>query len=430
MAPPNDDSTSPDTRRDDAANPFIAFRRFADEQMESLLHTFFGQPPKSKDTERLGPDADLPWIAQAMTDEQRRRLRRMREEVSPSEAYDIPTNPFSISEEKEEFTRGSEDEPRRCPFRPAHQQVPEQNRSGLPPELAWKPFYDDGESAYPQEAPFSCVGSWDEYLYFSKYSPVYLEEGDGLKQGAPKWRHAFEDLIAVQEGRPLPPPDAPRPPSFVDRWARAMKLRVPYGMGRLWNTIQAQEDMEARWRDIVDGSYEPNDDLAEDTGVDEDNNEAFDNAYGPFDDVEPCAITEQDLYDHLLKDPTSFSGPLMKALWREAFRKESYNESESSGTSATDIVGEVTKPGITSTLTTTERTTLPDGTVHTKMVLKKRFADGREESAETTHTTHGHQEQQPKQVLGSKAETPKALKHDGTEKPKEEKKKRTGWFWN
>ena len=37
-------------------------------------------------------------------------------------------------------------------------------------------------------------------------------------------------------------------------------------------------------------------------------------------------------------------------------------------------------------MTTTERTTLPDGRVYSRMVLKKRFADGREESSETVQT--------------------------------------------
>ncbi|KAF2125305.1 hypothetical protein P153DRAFT_324478, partial [Dothidotthia symphoricarpi CBS 119687] len=46
-------------------------------------------------------------------------------------------------------------------------------------------------------------------------------------------------------------------------------------------------------------------------------------------------------------------------------------------------------PSILSTMTTTERSVAPDGTVTTKMVLKKRFADGREESSETVHTQRG-----------------------------------------
>jgi hypothetical protein len=65
--------------------------------------------------------------------------------------------------------------------------------------------------------------------------------------------------------------------------------------------------------------------------------------------------------------------------------------------------------GIIATLTTTERIILPDGAVHTKMVLKKRFADGREESNETVHTAREGQEHASSQ----------AKKSDGS----------GGWFW-
>ena len=44
--------------------------------------------------------------------------------------------------------------------------------------------------------------------------------------------------------------------------------------------------------------------------------------------------------------------------------------------------------GILSTLTTTQKTTLPDGSIETRIVLKKRFSDGREESTETQHMQH------------------------------------------
>jgi len=47
------------------------------------------------------------------------------------------------------------------------------------------------------------------------------------------------------------------------------------------------------------------------------------------------------------------------------------------------------QPSIISTLTRTQRNVAPDGTVTTKTVTKRRFADGKEESEETTDTVHG-----------------------------------------
>ncbi|KXT16976.1 hypothetical protein AC579_7403 [Pseudocercospora musae] len=68
------------------------------------------------------------------------------------------------------------------------------------------------------------------------------------------------------------------------------------------------------------------------------------------------------------------------------------------------------KPDILSALTTTLTTRLPDGTVTTKVVLKQRFTDGREETTESLHTTNENVEQQQQ--------------HGQEEQPKKK-----GWFW-
>lgn len=66
---------------------------------------------------------------------------------------------------------------------------------------------------------------------------------------------------------------------------------------------------------------------------------------------------------------------------------------------------------VLSSLTTTQTTRLPDGTVTTKVVLKQRFADGREEVEEKVHTY-----QQP----------PSA---EAVEQQPERSEKKRGWFW-
>ncbi|KXT01884.1 hypothetical protein AC578_2152 [Pseudocercospora eumusae] len=68
------------------------------------------------------------------------------------------------------------------------------------------------------------------------------------------------------------------------------------------------------------------------------------------------------------------------------------------------------KPDVLSALTTTHTTRLPDGTVTTKVVLKRRFADGREETTESLHTTNENIDQQQQ--------------HAQKEQPKKK-----GWFW-
>lgn len=72
----------------------------------------------------------------------------------------------------------------------------------------------------------------------------------------------------------------------------------------------------------------------------------------------------------------------------------------------------VKRPDILSRLTTTQTTRLPDGTVTTKVVMKQRFADGREETHESEQTTH-----EQTQDMVAEEETKK-------------KEKKGGWFWS
>ena len=74
----------------------------------------------------------------------------------------------------------------------------------------------------------------------------------------------------------------------------------------------------------------------------------------------------------------------------------------------------LTKPDVLSALTTTQTTRLPDGTVTTKVVLKQRFADGREETHESVHTSHESVEQQ----------------QQSTQDVEKKFKQQKGWFWS
>lgn len=86
---------------------------------------------------------------------------------------------------------------------------------------------------------------------------------------------------------------------------------------------------------------------------------------------------------------------------------------------------------VISTLTTVESRTLPDGSVETKRVLKKKFGDGREESNETTETQSGRRDDQAQKVV---VERPKIIAEQVSEpqaKPTENKTRNGGgWFWN
>ena len=86
------------------------------------------------------------------------------------------------------------------------------------------------------------------------------------------------------------------------------------------------------------------------------------------------------------------------------------------------------KPSILSTLTTTERTVGPDGSVTTKVMLKKRFADGREESSETVHTQRGQEDSPRPQDPWQSLRNVQPPEHQKEIKTLAEKK--SGWFWS
>ncbi|KAM0723551.1 hypothetical protein Q7P37_000538 [Cladosporium fusiforme] len=73
------------------------------------------------------------------------------------------------------------------------------------------------------------------------------------------------------------------------------------------------------------------------------------------------------------------------------------------------------RPQVLSTMTKTQTTRLPDGTVKTEVVLKRRFADGREETQTSTETSFD----------GSSAAAAAADDKDG-----QQTKDGKGWFWS
>jgi hypothetical protein len=121
-------------------------------------------------------------------------------------------------------------------------------------------------------------------------------------------------------------------------------------------------------------------------------------------EAEP-AETELDAYEHLLAKPRM----------SEVVSPQSFDHTSSGS-----------KPSILSTLTTTERVVAPDGSVTTKVVLKQRFADGREESSETVHTQRGQDMDRLRDhwnINSALHESKPAVANEGEKKP-------GGWFWS
>lgn len=443
MAPP----------QDDPRNPFESFRRSADEQMSFLMRSLTGQPPKgrqSKSLESSESDEDLPWIIRGMSEEARRRYRNVQREM----------NEYISGEENAAPDRPEmQPDGQRCPYRPADQEVSRRNQ--IPSsksireraEEARCPAFSGSEPYMPylDEQGFQADPTWPiTYLITSSYSPLYLEKQDHFQEHGQKWRHAFEDLIALQSGTAMADRCSPQSERCTAHWIGSMMNRgllSTSGIGQQWLGA-----MQASLRSIETPRGSPehyqaalrlmraqlrNEQLRQerkriDDEEEEEEEEADDfmNAYDMDEDEEEPEgeeeeMTELDLFERLLGLKGPLSGKsFIQTMASQAFREES--EKSTFGTQE----AENGNPSIVSTLTTTERTTLPDGSVNTKMVLKKRFADGREESTETKHTTKDPQQPTLQQKLIEKPEIWKNERAEKATEAEKSKQKAKGWFWS
>lgn len=119
-------------------------------------------------------------------------------------------------------------------------------------------------------------------------------------------------------------------------------------------------------------------------------------------------MTEEDVYDRFLGDIT-----------------RTLPGATSDQTESRDLV----KPDVLSSLTTTERHVDADGTVTTKTVLKRRFADGREEIEEKTETSHDPN-WNPRRRVDNDAMKPAPKSAVLEELKKEQNEAKKGWFWS
>lgn len=219
-----------------------------------------------------------------------------------------------------------------------------------------------------------------ESLPREQYSPYALENNSELKGGA--WRDAFEDLLRAERGVGLIPPrllGQSRQLTYDD-WAHRFR-DTPYK-----TYLQNSHHMQGDGNDESELSYEyshDHEDQHDDPPTPRPNQKRW---------TGKAPETELEAYERLLGPTTT-----------------------EKNTAITN------PPSILATLTTTERTVAPDGTITTKVVLKKRFSDGKEESSETVHTHRG--DGPPRDLL----KTFEDRDQPSQENPANPKK---GWFWS
>lgn len=354
-----------------------------------------------------------------------------------------------------------------------------------------------------------------EWLITNRYSPLVLERRPGTKEKAGMWREAFEDLLVEEKGRDekLDTMKTERQSGAVvpavkdgmvhgrlretsEDWLVRMISKGLVHVGReedqeqgVWSwgpwhghfhgshsgwglqpwgwdqghgcrrrslkQLQAEED-----KDDEDDAYDTTAEKQADAVVEAVATVA-DEAAEAFKEAE----TELEMYEQFL-NRNAVTGSAGTSLEQsQQWVKEKQGEYETQlrqpqaeeqlqvekKPAATDDHETVSRPVLIGTSTTTERRVASDGTVTTKTVVRRRFADGSEDREETTNTTRVHlpqmqgaQGSQSGSLEGRKewvaeevevgrvggrgenGELKEGEKDDGKGKDKEKK----SWFWS
>lgn len=224
------------------------------------------------------------------------------------------------------------------------------------------------------------------YVIFSPYSPLFLSNrtystADKHAQDSFPYCDAFEDLLLASRGMDMVP--------LEERRRRQSALRQcpgrpqDLGLAASWlSRLQRQGLLEGRTDERLE-----EDDGSELAMYSRFLNSAFPKEAGQI----PVSVRQ--LYEAPKEASNSTNTKIVEPEKQQAPSND----------------------GILSTLTRTESTRYPDGRVETKVVLIKRFADGVETRTETVHTDH------------EGAGPDQGRVDDSKQTAKDEKK---GWFWN
>lgn len=433
VAPP----PPPDNKPDNSENPFITFRRFADEQISSMLQSVMGLPSAV-----VPPFPDRwPYFQNQTGDNQETRpdSDRRRDSQRHSRRWGY---------------YGDEEYLDRWFNHPFHESGFHSLFSGFPmgvsPFLFPDSIFSDGDS---QTWPIP-------YLLFSPYSPLHLERPrrhdhrlhSGLlswfsstdftnskesNPNEPHWRDAFEDLLRVTNGQEMldQSAESERSTQSPDKWIRGLVQRG--SLGNNWRLSQStgsrgdivlEKNHDYNTQDSSpqpkSAEYERKESQEAETELDiydrflDDIAQAHERYSRAFADSPLMRLLEEERKRHMEretvpKEDPEFAKPVSESKdWLEYTYDGHKNQLTSQTTTGADPADE---SRVVSTMSRSVRRTLADGSISTKTVHTKRFADGREESEESVEITPPPSEQivsEQAQELNDKQEP------------------RGGWFWS
>lgn len=234
-----------------------------------------------------------------------------------------------------------------------------------------------------------------DYAALSDYSPIRLEKDPSFRNAGTLWRQAFEDLVRADMGQEVkgPQSDSTLPSKSLNDWVLGLS-RQPFGTVVDRETEDTPGQPQRRCRRFGQRCEElakqPHG-ASETYAAHQSDVDAHD---APPEHLTHLPDTEQELYERFF------------GISPERAANKPLNTAKAD-------VSTTSRPSVLSTLTTTEQTTLPDGSITTKVVLKKRFADGREEKSESVHTSRG---EPAHQALGQTVQ-------------QQQQQPKKSWFW-
>ncbi|KAJ5333849.1 uncharacterized protein N7506_007632 [Penicillium brevicompactum] len=408
----------------DEANPFVAFRRYADEQVSTLLQSITGLPSA------VTPPHNDRW--EIFTEDHGYESRGALQRTGNNSDRDRQTDNYRGGD------RDSEHHPKRWYNGPS-------DFFGLDSFLLplASHLFHSSHSLFPDMFEDPASPTWPiAYIMFSPYSPLHLERqahyhahrDEGIfssimsslyldserDSSEPQWREAFEDLLRLENGKPMLNRDPTGKSESGKDWLHGLVKRG--SLGDQWRFVPGTENQP--WSGITFAGHQDQEkDQSRSRSVPE----------KEIDDVSTSADTELELYERFLSDIENrerefFSGvsesPLLRLLLAEKRQQQEEFDNHRSGPPKTDERSDSNDPRIdlvsggnkesvyetphgstesspdhasdqlsrvVSTMTRTERVQLPDGSVKSTIVKTKRFADGREEedsSVEVSHPQH------------------------------------------
>jgi hypothetical protein len=431
------------------SNPFVAFRRYADEQVSTMLQSITGLPST------VTPPHNDRW--EIFADDHGYESRTTHKRIGDHSDRNYPNDGNNCNRDD----RGRDDRDYRNNSRRWYNSSSDFfNLESLFSPLASNFFhphnffldmFDDTDSP-----------TWPiTYIMFSPYSPLNLERQAKFRANRengvfssiisslyldaerdsdePQWREAFEDLLRLENGKPMLNHEAVKYESGKD-WLQGLVKRG--SLGDRWKYVSGTEGQP--WSGITfAGRTQHGQDHSRSLSLPESKEE------------QKAAETELDLYERFLNDienrERGFSrsiseSPLLRLLLAE--RKEQQEELEKyrhgvpkvedkhsdDNETRMEFVSGNNKPSVpktlqesmetkreslsepvqaqdqcrvVSTMTRTERVRLADGSVQSTIINSKRFADGREENDTSVEVSHPQSE-------GPESESAKS---------------KSGWFW-